>query len=112
MNNYYINATVVNTGNGEINTGDISNNNPTLYIEDTNLKEQINELISKLKDETAKFNNDDLKASVETIADECKKPSWTKKTLKSVFNAIQGIATGIAANQLTPIVARALTLLG
>lgn len=111
MNNYYINATVVHTGNGEINTGDISNNSPTLHIEDANLKEQIDELVSRLKDEIAKYDDDDLKTALETITDECRKPSWAKKTLKLAFNAIQGIATGIAANQLTPIVSQALTLL-
>lgn len=39
------------------------------------------------------------------------KPSWTKKTLRMAFNAIQGIATSIAANQLTPIITKALALL-
>ena len=42
--------------------------------------------------------------AVETISEECNKPSWAKKTLRIAFNAIQGIATGIAANQLHGII--------
>lgn len=57
------------------------------------------------------IDNSDLKMAIDTIKEECNKPSWGKKTLKLALNAIQGIATGIAANQLTPIVTQALALL-
>lgn len=110
-NNYYINAAVANTGTGNVNTGNISNNNSSLSIEDNGLKGRIQELVSKLNKEAAKINNEDLTMVIDTINEECQKQSWAKKTLKLAFNAVQGIATGIAANQLTPIITEALKLI-
>ena len=80
-------------------------------ISDSDQQKQIKELVSELIKETKGIDNEDLKLAVETITEECKKPSWTKKTLRMAFNAIQGIATSIAANQLTPIITKALALL-
>lgn len=111
MNNYYINSVVANTGNGNVSTGNISDNASILLISDEEQKAKIQELISKLVSEAKKIDNEDLQMAVDTISEECKKPSWAKKTLKLGLNAVQGIATGIAANQLTPIVAQALALL-
>ena len=111
MNNYYINSVVANTGDGTVNTGDISENNSVQNISDSDQQKQIKELVSELIKETKGIDNEDLKLAVETITEECKKPSWTKKTLRMAFNAIQGIATSIAANQLTPIITKALDLL-
>ncbi len=68
-------------------------------------------MVSQLKEEVAKINNPDLNETIDVITEECDKPSWTKRTLRLALNAVQGIATGIAANQLTPIVASALALL-
>jgi len=111
MNNYYINSVVANTGDGTVSTGDISDNNPVLYISDVDQKGKIQDLVSKLIVEAKKIDNEDLQMAVDTISEECKKPSWAKKTLKLAFNAVQGIATGIAANQLTPIVTQLLAIL-
>lgn len=68
-------------------------------------------MVSKLNKEAAKINNEDLTMVIDTINEECQKQSWAKKTLKLAFNAVQGIATGIAANQLTPIITEALKLI-
>ena len=111
MNNYYINSVVANTGNGTVNTGDIAENSPTQFISDTDKKNEISDLVSKLISEANKIDNDDLKNAVGIISEECKKPSWAKKTLRLAFNAVQGIATGIAANEITPLVTQALALL-
>ena len=111
MNNYYINSVVANTGDVTVNTGDISKNNSVLCISDPDQQKQIKELVSELIKATKDIDNEDLKMAVETISEECNKPSWAKKTLRIAFNAIQGIATGIAANQLTPIITKALALL-
>jgi len=94
-----------------VNTGDISKNNSVLCISDPDQQKQIKELVSELIKATKDIDNEDLKMAVETISEECNKPSWAKKTLRIAFNAIQGIATGIAANQLTPIITKALALL-
>ena len=82
-----------------------------LCISDPDQQKQIKELVSELIKATKDIDNEDLKMAVETISEECNKPSWAKKTLRIAFNAIQGIATGIAANQLTPIIIKALALL-
>lgn len=111
MNNYYINSVVANTGDGTVNTGDICENAPTLYISDQSQKDKLQSIITQLEEKASNIDNPDLRMAVDTIKEECAKPSWCKKTLNLAFNAIQGIATGIAANQLTPIVAQALTLL-
>ena len=111
MNNYYINSVVANTGDGTVNTGDISKNNSMLCISDPEQQNQIKEIVSELVKATKDIDNEDLKMAVETISEECNKPSWAKKTLKLAFNAIKGIATSIAADQLIPIITKALTSL-
>lgn len=111
MNNYNISAGVVNTGSGTINTGDISDIHNTQYINDLGLQGKIGSLVDQLVAEADKINNPDLKQAVSVVVKECNKTSWAKSTLRMAFNAILGIATGITANQLTPIVAEALSLL-
>ncbi len=111
MNNYYINSVVANTGDGTVNTGDICENAPALYISNQSQKDKLQSIITQLEEKAKNIDNSDLREAVDAIKEECAKPSWCKKTLKLAFNAIQGIATGIAANQLTPIVTQALTLL-
>lgn len=111
MNNYYINSVVANIGDGNVNTGNISDSDLTLYISDQDQKEKLQSVISQLVEKASDIDNSDLKMAIDTIKEECNKPSWGKKTLKLALNAIQGIATGIAANQLTPIVTQALALL-
>lgn len=111
MNTYYINSVVANTGSGSVNTGDLKDNTAIQNISDSEQKEKFLALVSQLKEEVAKINNPDLNETIDVITEECDKPSWTKRTLRLALNAVQGIATGIAANQLTPIVANALALL-
>lgn len=111
MNNYNISAGVVNTGSGTINTGDISDIHNTQCINDLELQEKIGELVDQLVTEADKIDNPDLKQAVGVVVEECEKTSWAKGTLRMAFNAILGIATGITANQLTPIVTEALSLL-
>ncbi len=111
MNNYYINSVVANTGSGSVNTGDLNDNTAVQNISDLEQKEKFLALIAQLKEEAGKINNTNLNETIDVITEECTKPSWAKKTLRLALNAVQGIATGIAANQLTPIVASALALL-
>lgn len=111
MYNYNISSVVANIGDGTVNAGDISGNNSVLCISDPEQQSQIKELVSSLVREIKSIDNKGLKIALETIEEECNKPSWSKKTLKSALNAIQGIATGIDANQLTPIISRALDML-
>lgn len=111
MNNYYINSVVANTGSGSVQTGDIQDNTSVQMITEQEQKDKLLDLVSQLIDKTKDINNKDLKESIQIISDECKKPTWNKKILRMAFNAIKGIATGIAANQLTPVVTSALALL-
>lgn len=111
MNTYNINAVVANTGNGTISTGDISENNPAFYISDAEQQKVIQSLVDQLIIESNKINNEDLQMAVEAITEECKKSSWGKKALKLALNAVKGVATGVIANQLTPITTQLLALI-
>ena len=108
---YNISSVVANTGDGTVNTGNILENDVSQLISDVGQKDNILKIISRLEAEAKKLNNADLQEVIETIKEECKKPNWVRKTLKMAFNAVQGIATSIAANQLTPIVTEALALI-
>ena len=111
MNTYYINSAIANTGAGSVSAGDIRDNTSLQIISDSEQKEKFLSLVSQLKEETNSLNNSDLTETIDLITEECNKPSWAKRTLRVALNAVQGIATGIAANQLTPIVTNALALL-
>lgn len=111
MNTYNINAIVANTGEGSVSTGDILDSQTTQYISDIEKKRQLQDLIDELREEASKITNQDLLLTLEVISEECKKPSWSKRVLRMAFQAVQGIAVGITANQITPIVTQALALL-
>lgn len=111
MNTYYINSAIANTGVGSVSAGDIRDNTSLQIISDSEQKEKFLSLVSQLKEEANSLNNSDLTETIDLITEECNKPSWAKRTLRVALNAVQGIATGIAANQLTPIVTNALALL-
>lgn len=111
MNTYYINSAIANTGAGSVSAGDIRDNTSLQIISDSEQKEKFLSLVSQLKEGANSLNNSDLTETIDLITEECNKPSWAKRTLRVALNAVQGIATGIAANQLTPIVTNALALL-
>ena len=111
MNTYYINSAIANTGAGSVSAGDIRDNTSLQIISDSEQKEKFLSLVSQLKEEANSLNNSVLTETIDLITEECNKPSWAKRTLRVALNAVQGIATGIAANQLTPIVTNALALL-
>lgn len=111
MNTYNINAVVANTGNGTVSTGNISENNPAFCISDAEQQRVIQSLVDQLIIESKKINNKDLQIAVEAITEECKKSSWGKNALKLALNAVQGVATSVVANQLTPITTQLLALI-
>lgn len=106
-----ISTAVANVGDGTVNTGDITGNDITLQISDPEKMAKLQELFSKLEEEAKKIDNQDLNDAVTNIREECKKSTWGKKALRLALNAVQGIATNIAANQLTPIVVNMLALI-
>lgn len=111
MNTYNINATIANIGNGTVSTGYIYQDNPIFHILDTELQEKIRSLVSQLICESKKVENEDLQMIVDLISEECKKDPFGKNTLKIALNAVQSLAIGISANQLTPIVTQLLALI-
>lgn len=109
MNNYNINAAVANTGNGSVSTGDITASNFHINPSEQ-IRSQMNEVVAKL--ENLLNNNDsDMNEALTTLKEEAAKPSWNKKLLKMALNAINGIASGVVANNITPLVAQGLALL-
>ena len=115
MNNTFVNATIANMGSGSIQTGDVSGNSTNMMTVSPKNREEMQEIVGKLSGIVSSIDNDDLHETLATINDEISKPNWCKKTLKMAFNALGGIATGIAANiatnQVAPLVAQALALL-
>lgn len=111
MNTYNINAAVANLGDGNVIAGDIKNNDINQFLSDQPKQEEFKNIIAKLEKATESLNNKHINDALEVIKEECKKPNWMKKTMRVALNAISGVATGIAANQLTPIVQEALNLL-
>lgn len=114
MNNTFVNATIANMGSGSIQTGDVSGNSTNMTVS-SKIREEMQEIVCKLSDIVSSIDNEDLHETLATITDEISKPNWCKKTLKMAFNALGGIATGIAANiatnQVAPLIAQALALL-
>lgn len=109
VNNYHINSVVTNTGNGTINTRDISDNK--VLITDVEEQNKIRVAIEELRNVITQSNNKELNASVEKVIDECKKPSWSKKVLSETLNAMKDIAVSVMADQLIPIISKCVELL-
>ena len=110
-----INASIVNTGEGTINADHI-----TTVIGDgntMNMEEQksLQNLLEKIDDLLRTFDNEDYKGIYSEISMELKKEVPSKKFIKRCFHAIggivNGIASGVIANQVTPYIAQALTFL-
>lgn len=110
-----INASIVNTGDGTINadhiTTVIGNGNTITQEEQKNLQD----LLKKIDDLMRSLDNDDYKEIFTEIALELKKEEPSKKFIKICIQAIgglvNGIASGVIANQITPYISAALALL-
>lgn len=111
MNTYNINAAIANLGEGNVNAGDIINNDINQYLSDRPKQEEFKNIITKLEKAAERLNDTHINDALDIIKEELKKPNWVKKTIRVALNAILGVATGIAANNLTPLVQEALTLL-
>lgn len=111
MNNTYnINAAIANTGDGTVNTRDV-NAIDFQFTPSNDVHQQMKNIVDEIEKILKQHGNAELDEPFGTIKEEASKPSWNKKIMKMAFNAINGIATGIAANQLTPVVAQGLRLL-
>lgn len=110
-----INASIVNTGDGTINadhiTTVIGDGNTIIQEEQKNLQD----LLKKIDDLMRSLDNDDYKEIFTEIALELKKEEPSKKFIKICIQAIgglvNGIASGVIANQITPYISAALALL-
>lgn len=111
MNNTYnINAAVANTGDGTVNTGNISASNFQI-TPSAQSREQMNEIVTKLDQMLNASQASDANETLETIKEEVSKDSWNKKILKLAFGALKGVVTGVVVNKITPLVTEALALL-
>lgn len=110
-----ITAGIVNTGDGTINAGDVITvigNNNTINPQTAN---ELNEIIQKIDEIMKQQDDEEYKEISADVADELKKDVPSKKFLKRCFQAIggmaRGVASGVIANQVTPHVTAALALL-
>ena len=110
--NQTINAGVVNAGNGRIsiNSSEIIGGNQNVTISSTNKKELI-DIIDRIEEINKKFNNEDLANEITEIKDDLARPNQNPKFIKRAFNAMKGVAVGIMANELTPIIDKGLELI-
>lgn len=112
-----ITAAIVNTGNGSIDASNTTSvigdsNNVTLTIscqrELLDIMDKIDQIASELKDD--KYSDISM-----DIRNELNNPSPSKKFLTRCFQAIPsvitGISTGVVANEVTPLIEKALNLL-
>lgn len=110
-----INASIVNTGDGTISTGSVTtvigNNNTvdTLHVKD------LSEIMQKLDALMAESNSEEYNEISADIKSELEKKAPSGKLLKRCFQAIgglvSGVLSGVAANQLTPLITSALSML-
>lgn len=114
MNNTFVSATIANIGSGSIQTGNVTGNTANMTVTSKE-REEMQDIVDKLSGIVSSIDSQDMHETMSVIKEEVSKPSWCKRTLKMAFNAISGIAstvaTNIAANQITPLVAQALALL-
>lgn len=114
MNNTFVNATIANMGTGSIQTRDVTGNSANMSVS-SETREKLEEVVDKLSDVISSINNRDLNEALDMVKEEIVKPSWCKRTLKMAFNAIGGVAsavaTNVATNQISPLIAQALALL-
>lgn len=110
-----ITASIVNTGDGTVNASDVTTvigNNNTINPQTAY---ELQEIIQKIDEIMKPQDDEEYKELSADVAVELKKEVPSKKFLKRCFQAIGGLANGIAsgviANQVTPYVASALALL-
>lgn len=110
-----ITASIVNTGAGSVMTGDVTTvigNNNSINPQTAN---NLQEIIQKLDEIMQPQDNEEYKELSADVAIELKKELPSKKFLKRCFQAIGGLANGVTgeviANQLTPLVSAALSML-
>lgn len=110
--NQTIRAGIVHTGNGNVSIVDskITGGNDNITLSSLN-KNAINKIIKEIETVNEKYNNDDLAYELEELRREMSKPQQNPRSIKRVFNAMKGIASGIIANELTPIVNKGLDIL-
>lgn len=110
--NQTINAGVVNTGDGHISitSSEIIGGNQNVSISATNKKE-LTDIIERIEEINKRYNDEDLANEITMVKDDIAKPAQNPKFIKRAFNAMKGIAVGITANELTPIIDQGLELI-
>lgn len=110
-----ITAGVINTGAGSVTAGDITTvmgNSNTINPQTT---DELQKIIQKIDEIMKSHDDEEYKELSADVAFELKKEVPSRKNLKRCFQAIRGmvngIASGVIANQVTPYITEALALL-
>ena len=107
-----INGIVVNTGSGNVTTGNITTGDIHQSITDnTEIINDFLETIKQIKEEARKVNNNQIDEAVSIIEEETKQQSWNKKFMKFCLGVIEKTGVALAANGLTTLAAKGLSLL-
>lgn len=110
--NQTIKAGVVNTGSGNISISqsEIIGGNENVSISSTN-KEELKNILNRIEEINKKYNNEEIGYEISEIRNDLEKPSQNPRFIKRAFNAMKGIAIGIMANELTPLIDNGIELL-
>ena len=110
--NQTIKAGVVNTGSGNISISqsEIIGGNENVSISSTK-KEELRDILNKIEEINKKYNDEDIVYEVSEIRKDLEKPSQNPRLIKRAFNTMKGVAIGIMANELTPLIDNGIELL-
>lgn len=103
-----INAAVVHTGEGDINiNGGVlvgGENNTVTFVND--YKSQLNDIVDKIEviSQNAECDTTDIEDAIISIREELDSETPRAKFLKTAFNGIKAIATGIIVDKIIPLV--------
>lgn len=112
-NNIY--GSIVNTGNGSINTNSVSSiigNSNSISI---NVKNELKQIIDEIENQLKSLKNYECKEIIDEIKEEISSESPKQKFLRRCFHALKSIAsdipTNIVANQISVLIGQALAML-
>lgn len=104
-------AGIVNTGSGNVTTnGATIVSGASISINKDNIPE-LQCILSRIEEVMKSHNSDDYKEILEELKTEIKKDSPSRNIIKRGLQAINGIVSGVVANQVSPLVTSAIALL-
>ena len=74
-------------------------------------KEELKDILNRIEEINKKYDNEDIVYEISEIRNDLEKPNQNLRFIKRAFNAMKGVAIGIMANELTPLIDKGIELL-